>query len=128
MKNNDYFVEKDNNLYYVYNDDPDTGEELVFVASSIEELNNFSPGLGDLQENLVPKEKEFPKNKRGWDPDEYMKKVVKYYKDWAGFNEDEVLTEDLLKNEDWRLKRVSSLKNVPVKQLKSELLKQKDSK
>jgi hypothetical protein len=120
-----YFVEEDNNEYYVYNDD----DELVYIASSIESLNDFCPGLGDLQESfMITEEKDEPQEKkRGWDPDEHLKKVVKYYKDWAGFNEDEVLTEDLLKNEDWRLKRVSSLKNVPVKQLKAELLKQKDS-
>lgn len=66
-------------------------------------------------------------NKRIWDPDEHLQKVVKYYKDWAGFGDDEIITEDMLKNEEWRLKRVSSMKNTPVKKIRAELLKQKDS-
>lgn len=83
-----------------------------------------------IQESVDKKEGEKkmsePK-KRGWDPDEHIKKVAKYYRDWAGFGEDEVLTEDMLKNEDWRLRRVSALKNTPVRKIKAELLKQKDS-
>lgn len=129
MKNlcEDYFVDFEDGEYYVYNEE----DELVHISSSKEDLNDFMPGLGDMQESFEKaKEADTPKpvqKKRGWDPDEHLQKVVKYYKDWAGFDEDEELTEDLLKNEDWRLKRVSSLKNVPVKQLKAELLKQKDS-
>ncbi len=119
----DYFVEEEQDTYYVY----DNEDNLVYIGSSIQSLNDFCPGLGDMQDNKKPilEEKKIPK--RGWNPDENMKKVVKYYRDWAGFGDDTVLTEDLLKNEDWRLKRVSSLKNVPVKQLKAALLQQKDS-
>ena len=123
---NDYFVGKDSDTYYVYDED----NNLVYITDSTEKLNEFCPGLGDAQVSSINEEKEskpLPVKKRGWDPDENLKKAVKYYKDWAKFGDDEVLTEDLLKNEDWRLKRVSALKNIPVKQLKAELLKQKDS-
>lgn len=122
-----YYVEESNGTYYVYDTD-EYGEQngLVFIASSLEQLDDFCPGLSELEESFFITEKEQPK-RRGWDPDENIKKAAKYYRGWAKFGEDEQLTEDLLKNEDWRLKRISSLKNIPVKQLKAELLKQKDS-
>lgn len=123
-----YYVEENDGTYYVYDtDEYDEQDELVFIASSIEQLEDFCPGLGELQESFFITEDKEPPKRRGWDPDENLKKAAKYYRDWAKFGEDEQLTEDLLKNEDWRLKRVSSLKNIPVKQLKAELLKQKDS-
>ena len=135
-----YEVEVSNGTYYVYNtDEYAEQDELVFIASSLEQLDNFCPGLSKLEKSFIPVEEyeQFDENRfitekqqpkrRGWDPDENIKKAAKYYRDWAKFGEDEQLTEDLLKNEDWRLKRVSSLKNIPVKQLKAELLKQKDS-
>lgn len=122
-----YDVEVSNGTYYVYNaDEYAEHDELVFIASSLEQLDNFCPGLSKLEKSFFITEEQQPK-RRGWDPDENIKKAAKYYRDWAKFGEDEQLTEDLLKNEDWRLKRVSSLKNIPVKQLKAELLKQKDS-
>lgn len=84
----------------------------------------------DLKESLLKEEGEKKMSetkRRGWDPDEHLQRVVEYYKNWAGFDKDEIITEDMLKHEDWRLKRVSSLKNTPVSKIKAELLKQKDS-
>lgn len=83
----------------------------------------------DLQESLLTEEGEkkmSESKKRGWYPDEHMQKVVEYYRNWAGFDKDQTLTEELLKDEDWRIRRVSSLKNVPADKLKSELLKAKE--
>lgn len=81
-----------------------------------------------INESLKGREKKMSETKRrGWDPDEHLQRVVEYYKNWAGFDKDEIITEDMLKHEDWRLKRVSSLKNTPVSKIKAELLKQKDS-
>lgn len=125
MANNckDYFVEEDNGEFYVYND----YDELVYIASSIQSLNDFCPGLGDLQESIEMSRRKKPVSRKAWDPDKHLEEVCKYYRNWAGFDEDEILTEDLLKNEDWRLKRVSSLKNMPVDKIKKALLKSKDS-
>lgn len=82
----------------------------------------------DMNESLEGCEKKMSETKkRGWDPDEHLQKVVEYYKNWAGFDKDQVITEDMLKHEDWRLKRVSSLKSTPVSKIRAELLKQKDS-
>ena len=83
----------------------------------------------EINESLKGREKKMSetKKRRGWDPDEHLQRVVEYYKNWAGFDKDEIITEDMLKHEDWRLKRVSSLKNTPVSKIKAELLKQKDS-
>lgn len=83
----------------------------------------------DLKESLLKEEGEkkmSESKKRGWYPDEHMQKVVEYYRNWAGFDNDQTLTEELLKDEDWRIRRVSSLKNVPADKLKSELLKAKE--
>lgn len=101
----------------------------TILDQAYSKLNNKNENLKEDHENLEEGVKKMsePKKYKGWDPDEHIKKVCKYYRDWAGFGEDEVLTEDLLKNEDWRLKRVSALKNVPVRKIKEELLKQKDS-
>ena len=100
----------------------------AILDQAYSKLNNKNENLKE-NENLEEGVKKMsePKKYKGWDPDEHIKKVCKYYRDWAGFGEDEVLTEELLKNEDWRLKRVSALKNVPVRKIKEELLKQKDS-
>lgn len=103
--------------------------ELIRKDVPYEEAKNMVLGKenSDLQESLLKEEGEKkmsePK-KRGWDPDEHLKKVCEYYRNWAGFGKDEVLTEEMLQYEDWRLKRVSALKNTPVKKIKEELLKQ----
>lgn len=103
-------------------------KEMGFNESQISKIENYQD-ISDKNESLEEGEKKMsePKKYRGWDPDEHLKKVCEYYRKWAGFGEDEVLTEEMLKNEDWRLKRVSALKNTPVKKIKAELLKQKDS-
>lgn len=118
-----YFVEEENGTYYVY----DEYDNLVHVSSSMQDLNDFCPGLGDLQESLAENRKELNKKPVKWEHDEHLEEVCKYCRDLIGWDDDTVLTEDMLDKEDWKLRSVSVRKNTPVRKIRQALLQPKDS-
>ena len=122
----DYLVEKVDGVYYVYEDHPQTGKSFVHATRLREDLKKFDPKLVKIQEGL---EKDAlsaaKKNKRVWDPDRHLEEVCNLYRKWAGWDEDELITEDHFKNQDWRLRKMSALKNTPVSKIKEGLLNQR---
>lgn len=118
-----YFVEEENGAYYVYDED----DNLVHVSSSMQDLNDFCPGLGDLQESLTENRKELNKKPVKWEHDEHLEEVCKYCRNLIGWDDDTVLTEEMLDKEDWKLRSVSVRKNTPVRKIRQALLQPKDS-
>ena len=121
-----YLVEKSEGVYYVYEDTPEYGKSLVHATPLKEDLKKFDPELFKLQEGLEKDElSAAKKNKRVWDPDRHLEEVCNLYRKWAGWDEDELITEDHFKNQDWRLRKMSALKNTPVSKIKEGLLNQR---
>lgn len=121
----DYLLEESQGLYYVY-EDIDGDRSCVYIASSKDELKKFNEDLVPLCECLQESHRVKPiKSKKAWDPDKKLEETCNLYRKWAGWEPDEVITEDYFKNEDWRLRKMSALKNTPVQRIKEGLLNQR---
>lgn len=77
---------------------------------------------GEIQESLT-ESKRIMDVKTKYDPDAYMKKVVEQYRKAAKFSLEEELTEEKLKNEDWRIKNIAMRAAIPSSALREALLK-----
>ena len=126
--NSKYYVEKEGKYYYIYEyDNSSEGSHFVKAVSSKDDLAEFDPELVKIQESLEKEKlKEAMKsNRRIWNPDRHLDEVCNLYRKWAGWDDDEVITEEHFKNQDWRLRKMSALKNTPVNKIKEGLLNQR---
>jgi hypothetical protein len=118
-----YFVEEEHGTYYVY----DEYDNLVHVSSTLQDLDDFCPGLGELQESLAKAKKKAFEKPVKWEHDEHLEEVCKYCRNLVGWDDDTVLTEEMLDKEDWKLRSVSVKKNTPLRKIRQALLQPKDS-
>lgn len=86
----------------------------AIVTGEKEEVQESLNESSQVKKEMTVKEK--------YDPKSYMKKVCEKYRTEAKFGLDEELTEEKLKNEDWRIKNVAMRASIPSSKLKEALL------
>lgn len=99
----------------------DEYQELLRQDIPPAKAKSMVTGEEEVKESLTESRKMNTKSK--YDPEVYMRKVVEQYRKAAKFSLDEELTEEKLKNEDWRIKNIAMRAAVPSSALREALLK-----
>lgn len=112
--------------YTTYETVEDFIKDMEYNLEQDSKLNESLMKKRQLREEKIMMINESREKKR-YSVEENLQKAVNHYKEWSKCNDGEIITEDYVNKDMWRLKRVSNLHNIPVDRIKSELLKDNHS-